>query len=76
MQIHSFKPLIYALDAKNVNRSKLADALGITRSTLWRKLQGERAFTWWEVAAICRWLGCKNPLELFPAKKEDIEKWD
>lgn len=75
--MNKFK-LEYEMREKGVNITSLAHELHISRSALYRKLNGKSEFTLSEVQHIVDFLGLKSPVEIFfPAKsvlKDTLER--
>lgn len=57
--MYNKKKLRIAMIEKGYNVAKLAEAIGISESTLYRKIRGDSEFTLSEMLAICRVLDTK-----------------
>lgn len=50
---------------RGVNIKRLSEVLGVSDSTLSKKLRKTHTFAWWEVVKICEFLELKNPFNWF-----------
>lgn len=54
-----------ALALKNGTMAELADYMGISLSTLYRKINGKSDFTRTEIQKCCRYLNVSSPIGIF-----------
>lgn len=59
---------ISLINASGKTMEDVADALGISKTTLYRKMNGESDFYRSEMKAFCDFVGYKNPNPIFFAK--------
>lgn len=62
--------LYNSLQKKKLSQAKLAEMIGIDKSTLNKKFCGKLPFLYREVADICEILEIENPLPYFPKKRK------
>lgn len=55
---------------QNRTETSIATALGITKWTMSRKMNGSEDFTWSEVMKLCEILGIENPVGVIEPRKE------
>lgn len=55
--MYNEKKLRIAMIEKDYTVAKLAEAIGVAESTLYRKIRGDSEFTLSEMLAVCRVLG-------------------
>ena len=65
------KELRVIMFSKDITQKALAKEIGISETSLMRKMRGYIDFTYTEVYDICRVLGIDNPLEVFKPKKKN-----
>ena len=58
------------LKKKGLSQAKLAEMIGINKTTLNKKFCGKLPFLYREVADICEILEIENPLPYFPKKRK------
>lgn len=58
------------LQKKGLSQAKLAEMIGIDKTTLNKKFNGKLPFYYTEVADICAILEIDNPLPYFPQKRK------
>ncbi|MGI5891985.1 MAG: helix-turn-helix domain-containing protein [Bacillota bacterium] len=63
------KKFIAAAVLSGKNMANIADMLGISRVTLYRKLNGDSDFFRKEIEVCCKYLQIENPSEIFLPKK-------
>lgn len=53
------------LKKRNITYRNVSAVINITERSLCQKINGENSFKWDEVKAICKYLGIKNPFDVF-----------
>lgn len=68
--MHNKKKLRIAMIEKDYTVAKLAEAIGVSESALYRKIRGDSEFTLSEMLAICRVLDTKGKGIFFDSELE------
>ena len=63
------KALRDLMKGKGISHTQLADALGLSKYGLSKKMTGKNTFTWDEVCVICEILEIENPVGVIEARK-------